>query len=420
MLGDFAVLQAVAPTTTITVAKYVAADFTNLTDALASLPASITTPYVIQFLDKESYDESVTISPTVTGAGSIKVLGKFDNDGRTRIFDSEDEYPPSNTPPLGALITVNSDNVWIKGLELDRFGTEENDAASCIDVNGDNCTISHNHILGQMPYVTVPRTTDFGESNGINVNFASAGDTFIYNNLFKGWGTAGLSMILQGGHKMEIIHNTFVKCQEAIQIPRYSNWDAPRDVTIKGNVFDMNPIWTPDCNHLWAILFRDGAWTPDLLSELDYNFYFLRNTHLATTMYIWRGQGGANPPYATIADLQVAHPTLEVNGIDRTDPKYRSYCSDYRPLPDSPMLAQVPADARFTDDNDGVTRPTVYAMGCYDILEGYNLYRAPQIDKLQNDTYWYELTNTLYDSDSAHLQLGPRNFKIDLDYIRIM
>jgi len=367
------------------------ADFTSLAAALAALyGTTLSDETSITFIDDETYDESNIVSGITTSpTNRLIIQGAFNRQGRTTIRDDA----------TGWLMTVYCHNLVIDGIAFDRQDALDDSRSGIWIVQGwTNIEIAHNHFLG----------------NGYFWQDAIAIDKFvtpvnIYDNLFRRWGETGIytNTRAAANEVHNIFNNTFVKCQECVWIADYETgfYEMSNSISIWNNIMDMDEDWLIECTEFNSIIVPAGK-TPADLKRLDYNLYHVRkdtNTSIFTdTVSLYLDD---------LAALKFAYPTKEIEGID-DDPDFVVYCSDYHLLPDSPAIAS--ADGIIpVDDNDGETRTSPGNRGCYEESLEMNLKANPQLDRLQNATYWIELEDTR--SSGA-----PRNIRIGLDYQRVL
>jgi len=362
--------------------------------------------YDLIITDLETYREQAVLAARAAGGKVTLRALNFDRHARPIMtWDGSD----------GSILTLNANHL-IKGI---KFVYDENVQGltfrRCIRSNlaGIESEVSHCQFwMGERYHFDVPPpTAEFG-----HVGYWAEGNTAVikvWNCLFRGCAYAGIRYRPSAGNVIKIYHNDFVKCEEAI----WSEVLVSGVQSIHDNIFDLDGTHSPDCWKFAAIYINRSA-TPTQFGGLDYNLYFNRavGTRLPpqSTPTVLEAFSSQSVQKATRAALNASYPTQEVHGLDG-DPLFVQYCKDYHLLETSPALRAASTLESVLDDNDGATRPSARAIGCFDPtgpLKSPNLHR----DKLQNATLWYRLTRETAQPNGA----ASETPSISLEYVRVL
>ena len=72
-LATVSVVDPVAAQTTISIRQDGSGDVTSLEDALDALPNHLDDPYILEFQDSETYEETVTVDVNIRNGGSLTI-----------------------------------------------------------------------------------------------------------------------------------------------------------------------------------------------------------------------------------------------------------------------------------------------------------------------------------------------------------
>ena len=72
-LATMSVVDPVAAQTTISIRQDGSGDVTSLEDALDALPNHLDDPYILEFQDSETYEETVTVDVNIRNGGSLTI-----------------------------------------------------------------------------------------------------------------------------------------------------------------------------------------------------------------------------------------------------------------------------------------------------------------------------------------------------------
>jgi parallel beta-helix repeat protein len=308
-LATVSVVDPVAAQTTISIRQDGSGDVTSLEDALDALPNHLDDPYILEFQDSETYEETVTVDVNIRNGGSLTITAAA---GELPILQSSESEKPvlileSSGVTVEGLILEGgnkqpgvhidwSDNHTIRGCII--RGTRQGKTAGIYIQGGQNNLVVDNDITDNQVGV---RLFNQADNNVIRNNR-------IYRNLVRGlW-------LYKKSAANEILHNSFE--QNAIEI-HIGNEGKAKDEPGQNNQFLHNVVVGGSGGTVFRVRRKGDPGTLPPNTTSDYNLLFapvgatfgiLDNT-TATDLGSWQAATGADAHSVSADPLFVAAPT---------------------------------------------------------------------------------------------------------------
>ena len=309
--------------------------------------------YFLNIADFSNYREQAVLESRPAGGIVTLQAMEFDCNNRPTISYSGGD---------GNILELKTDHI-VKGI---KFDYSENTYGSadrrCIYVPtgfADYSEVSHCEFNLGNRYYTDGLGTEWG-----HIGYESESDVGtvkFYNNLVRKAGYFGVKFDPAIGNTVDIVWNTFVKCQKCVYIETMT---TTATLNIYNNIFDVDAS-VGDSSNFYAIYVNDTNKAPTDLDTLDYNLYYFRNRAAAAGMWAYYALGGVEA-YIDLSAIKTAYPTLEVNG-DEADPDYCIYSSNYHLFTRSPALGMGTTFSGVTDDIDQNARLSPPSVGAYEL-----------------------------------------------------